>query len=55
MNYNLSKIAELFNIGKLTLEDAEWFSRRGYEITCADGQVKSIEPINIDIEMGCPA
>lgn len=45
---NLSKIVELFNIGKLKLDDAEWFARRGYAVVCADGNVESVTLERID-------
>lgn len=43
---NLSLLKDLFNLGKLTVADAEWCAANGYEVVCGDGEVKSITKIN---------
>ncbi len=40
---NLDLLANLFNLGKLTLNDAEWLHNKGYIIVCNDGIVSKIE------------
>lgn len=39
---NLALIKDLFNLGKLTLADAQWCAEHGYDVVCGDGEVKSI-------------
>ena len=36
------KIIELFNLGKLGIADARWYTSRGFAFVCNDGQVTDI-------------
>jgi hypothetical protein len=40
---NLDLLVDLFAVGKLKLNDAEWLYNKGYNVICKDGQVNSIE------------
>ena len=35
-------LINLFNLGKLKLNDAEWLYKRGFCVECADGKVIDI-------------
>lgn len=39
---NLALIRDLFNLGKLTLADAQRYAEQSYDVVCGDGEVKSI-------------
>ena len=40
---NLKKIKDLFNIGKLTVNDARWCLQQGYDVICGNGRVDCVK------------
>ena len=41
------QIIKLFNTGKLMLDSAEYYRKRGYAIICGNGRVTDIQPERI--------